>query len=219
MIFSCFAFINVCLWHLGQNKGKFFNSVSSRICTLVLLPQIGHSINFSFALGIFPPTHKRKIALAIVAKESRKSLLHFCWVFDTICERKRCVCFNPNLRIIRSEADYGVHRIVCSVKCNLVISLAVIPRASLDFFRVDLNAFYEIQQLIEAFTVCNSRISIGSLYCGISCGLRSYCGNACNSILAVAYCGRLGIRHIAITTIKITAPKPANPIIFSCLIS
>ena len=31
---------------------------------------------------------------------------------------------------------------------------------------------------------------------------------------AVAYCGRLGIRHIAITTIKITAPKPANPIIF-----
>ena len=31
---------------------------------------------------------------------------------------------------------------------------------------------------------------------------------------AVAYCGRLGIRHIAMTTIKITAPKPANPIIF-----
>ena len=50
VIFSCFAFINVCLWHLGQNKGKFFNSVSSRICTLVLLPQIGHSINFSFCI-------------------------------------------------------------------------------------------------------------------------------------------------------------------------
>lgn len=57
VIFSCFAFINVCLWHLGQNSGKFFSSVSSRICTLVLLPQTGHSMNFSFALGIFPPTY------------------------------------------------------------------------------------------------------------------------------------------------------------------
>ena len=50
VIFSCFAFINVCLWHLGQNSGKFFSSVSSRICTLVLLPQTGHSINFSFCI-------------------------------------------------------------------------------------------------------------------------------------------------------------------------
>ena len=50
VIFSCFAFINVCLWHLGQNRGKFFSSVSSRICTLVLLPQTGHSINFSFCI-------------------------------------------------------------------------------------------------------------------------------------------------------------------------
>ena len=50
VIFSCFAFIKVCLWHLGQNSGKFFSSVSSRICTLVLLPQTGHSINFSFCI-------------------------------------------------------------------------------------------------------------------------------------------------------------------------
>ena len=48
VIFSCFAFIKVCLWHLGQNSGKFFSSVSSRICTLVLLPQTGHSINSAF---------------------------------------------------------------------------------------------------------------------------------------------------------------------------
>lgn len=48
VIFSCFAFINVCLWHLGQNSGKFFSSVSSRICTLVLLPQTGHSIHSIF---------------------------------------------------------------------------------------------------------------------------------------------------------------------------
>ena len=50
VIFSCFAFINVCLWHLGQNRGKFFSSVSSRICTLVLLPQTGHNINSSFCI-------------------------------------------------------------------------------------------------------------------------------------------------------------------------
>ena len=48
VIFSCFAFIKVCLWHLGQNSGKFFSSVSSRICTLVLLPQMGHRINSAF---------------------------------------------------------------------------------------------------------------------------------------------------------------------------
>ena len=68
-----------------------FATVSSRICTLVLLPQTGHSINFSFCIRHISSdlwqNHKRKIALAIVAKESRKSLLHFCWVFDTICER------------------------------------------------------------------------------------------------------------------------------------
>ena len=54
VIFSCFAFIKVCLWHLGQNSGKFFNSVSTRICTLVLLPQTGHNINFSFCIKSAP---------------------------------------------------------------------------------------------------------------------------------------------------------------------
>ena len=36
-----FTLIIVIYLHLGQNKGKFFNSVSSLICTPVLFPQIG----------------------------------------------------------------------------------------------------------------------------------------------------------------------------------
>lgn len=149
--------------------------------------QIGH-----IALDIFPPasdnniilykmvhadlwqSHKCKIIFSVIGiKESRKSRLDFCGVFNTVCERNRCVCFNPNLRIIGSETDYGVHRIVSTVKCNLVISLGIIPRTFLDFFRVDLNTFYKGQQLIKVLTVCNSHVSIGSLYFCVSCRLRS----------------------------------------------
>lgn len=63
--------LRLCVWHFygcniqllciyqclliefgGQNRGKFFNSVSPRVCILILLPQIGHSINSVFiALG------------------------------------------------------------------------------------------------------------------------------------------------------------------------
>ena len=42
-IFSCFTLIKVSCLHFGQNSGKFFSSVSSRIFNLVLLPQTGHS--------------------------------------------------------------------------------------------------------------------------------------------------------------------------------
>ena len=44
-IFSCFTLINVSCLHLGQYRGKFFSSVSSRICNLVLFPQMGQSIH------------------------------------------------------------------------------------------------------------------------------------------------------------------------------
>ena len=44
-IFSCFTLIIVSCLHLGQNSGKFSITVSSRILTLVLLPQIGHNIH------------------------------------------------------------------------------------------------------------------------------------------------------------------------------
>ena len=44
-----FTSTSVTCLHLGQNKGKFFNSVSSLICTLVLLLQTGQCINSTCA--------------------------------------------------------------------------------------------------------------------------------------------------------------------------
>ena len=42
-IFRFFTLINISFLHLGQNKGKFFNSVSERILMRVLLLQKGHN--------------------------------------------------------------------------------------------------------------------------------------------------------------------------------
>ena len=44
LIFPCFSSISVSFRHFGQYRGKFFNSVSSRILILVLLPQRGQYI-------------------------------------------------------------------------------------------------------------------------------------------------------------------------------
>ncbi len=47
VILPCFKSIRVSFRHLGQNRGKCFNSVSFRIFTLVFPPQVGqitHSI-------------------------------------------------------------------------------------------------------------------------------------------------------------------------------
>ena len=38
--------------HFGQYRGKFLNSVSSRIIVRVLLPQIGHSIHCCLLISI-----------------------------------------------------------------------------------------------------------------------------------------------------------------------
>ncbi len=51
-ILNCLMLIIVSCLHFGQNSGKFFNSVSSRIFSLVLFPHIGHNIHFSTC--IFP---------------------------------------------------------------------------------------------------------------------------------------------------------------------
>ena len=45
-IFSLLIFIRVSCLHLGQYRGKFFNSVSSRTFNLVLLSQTGHNSHF-----------------------------------------------------------------------------------------------------------------------------------------------------------------------------
>ena len=45
VILNCVILIRVTCLHFGQNRGKFFNSVSSLICTLVLFLQIGQRIN------------------------------------------------------------------------------------------------------------------------------------------------------------------------------
>ena len=45
VILNCVILIRVTCLHLGQNREKFFNSVSSLICTLVLFLQIGQRIN------------------------------------------------------------------------------------------------------------------------------------------------------------------------------
>ena len=54
VICSSFAFIKVSCLHFGQYRGKFFSSVSPRICNLVLLPQTGHNIH-SAVFIIFSP--------------------------------------------------------------------------------------------------------------------------------------------------------------------
>lgn len=48
--FKSFASIKLSCLHFGQYSGKFFSSVSSRICNLVLFPHTGHNIQFSFLL-------------------------------------------------------------------------------------------------------------------------------------------------------------------------
>ena len=45
VILPCIRSISVSFRHLGQYRGKFLNSVSSLIFTLVLPPQIGHFIH------------------------------------------------------------------------------------------------------------------------------------------------------------------------------
>ena len=50
VICKSFASIKFSCLHLGQKRGKFFNSVSCRICNLVLFPQIGQSNHFVFIL-------------------------------------------------------------------------------------------------------------------------------------------------------------------------
>lgn len=58
-IFSCFTLISVSCLHLGQNSGKFSSTVSPRILTRVLFPQIGHNshsylhIVLSLLLNVF----------------------------------------------------------------------------------------------------------------------------------------------------------------------
>lgn len=53
-ICSLCALIKVSRLHFGQYKGIFFNSVSSRIRSRVLLLQIGHKIQFSIILTTPP---------------------------------------------------------------------------------------------------------------------------------------------------------------------
>ena len=47
-----FTSIRISCLHLGQYKGKFFNSVSSRICSRVLLPQTGQRTHSVFSIMI-----------------------------------------------------------------------------------------------------------------------------------------------------------------------
>lgn len=53
MICKFLTSINVSCLHLGQKRGYFFNSVSSRILVRVLPPHIGHNIHFSFFIILF----------------------------------------------------------------------------------------------------------------------------------------------------------------------
>lgn len=53
----CRSFTSIrhsCL-HFGQNRGKFFNSVSNLIFSRVLFPQAGQRINSVFDISVFPP--------------------------------------------------------------------------------------------------------------------------------------------------------------------
>ena len=50
VIFKSFTLTRVSCLHLGQNKGKFFNSVSSRILLRVLLPQTGQTIHLLLSM-------------------------------------------------------------------------------------------------------------------------------------------------------------------------
>ena len=49
-IFSCFTLISVSCLHFGQNSGKFSSTVSLRIFTRVLFPQVGHKSQVSHLL-------------------------------------------------------------------------------------------------------------------------------------------------------------------------
>ena len=55
-VFSCFTLISVSCLHFGQNSGKFFSSVSSRIRVRVLFPHMGHNIQCSFIVLIYSNT-------------------------------------------------------------------------------------------------------------------------------------------------------------------
>lgn len=64
LILDSFACIKITCLHLGQKKGKFFNSVSGRILIRVLLPHIGqhtHSIHCSTSV---PPLQRVTFSLA-----------------------------------------------------------------------------------------------------------------------------------------------------------
>lgn len=53
VICNSFALIKVSRLHFGQNKGKFFNSVSVRSFIRVLLLQKGHNNHFSTFIACF----------------------------------------------------------------------------------------------------------------------------------------------------------------------
>lgn len=54
VVFRCLTFIKVSCLHFGQNKGKFFSSVSLRIFNLVLFPQIGQNIHSAWYILTTP---------------------------------------------------------------------------------------------------------------------------------------------------------------------
>ena len=54
-IFNCFTLISVSCLHFGQNSGKFSSTVSLRIFTRVLLPQVGHRSQPSFSVIYIHP--------------------------------------------------------------------------------------------------------------------------------------------------------------------
>ena len=54
-IFCCFTLISVSCLHFGQNNGKFSSTVSLRIFTRVLLPQVGHRSHAPSSVIATPP--------------------------------------------------------------------------------------------------------------------------------------------------------------------
>lgn len=54
IIFNFLTSIKFSCLHLGQKRGKFFNSVSARICNLVLFPQTGQRIHCKVCIESLP---------------------------------------------------------------------------------------------------------------------------------------------------------------------
>ena len=53
VVFRCFTLIKVFCLHFGQNRGKFWSSVSSRNLIRVLFLQTGHNSHCSFSINCF----------------------------------------------------------------------------------------------------------------------------------------------------------------------